>query len=78
VPPTDAPVWDFDSVLAIVDESLDLAKIRAVDGDLLGQLGQLLPAIYLSVSTGNDAISTNLAAKRAARPGIEAAGAAEV
>ena len=48
VPPTSAPRWDLASLLAILNETLDLAKVRAVDGELLGALGQLLPAIYLA------------------------------
>jgi hypothetical protein len=48
--------WDLASLLAILNETLDLAKVRAVDSELLGTLGQLLPAIYLS-----DTVEQNVA-----------------
>jgi hypothetical protein len=59
VPPARTAQWDLDSLLAILNETLDLAKVRAVDGELLGGLGQLLPAIYLSDSTDDVTIRTN-------------------
>jgi hypothetical protein len=51
VPPAPAEQWDLGSLVATVNEALDLAKLRAVDLELLGELGQLLPAVYLSDST---------------------------
>ena len=51
--------WDLDSLLAIVNETLDLARIRGVDGELLGELGQLLPAIYLADSTEDVTVRTD-------------------
>lgn len=59
VPPTlSSETWDFDTLVAILDETLELAKIRAVDGELLGDLGQLLPANYLSANAQNEVVST--------------------
>ncbi len=58
VPPTDAEAWDLAGLAATLHEALDLAKLRAVDGELLGALGQLLPAIYLAANAANDTVST--------------------
>ncbi len=44
----------------MVNETLDLAKLRGVDGELLGELGQLLPGIYLAANASDDTISTRL------------------
>ena len=52
--------WDLDTLVDTLQETLDLAKVRAVDGELLGALGQLLPAIYLSTNTRDETISTDL------------------
>ncbi len=58
VPPAPASYWDLASLVAILNETLQLAKVRAVDSELLGALGQLLPAIYLSDSTDDVTIRT--------------------
>jgi hypothetical protein len=60
-PPTDAPLWDLDSVVGALNETLDLAAVRAVDGELLGDLGQLLPGLYLAANVENDTVSTTFA-----------------
>jgi hypothetical protein len=61
VPPvlSDVRLWDLESLLAILNETLDLARIRGVDGELLGELGQLLPAVYLSDSTEDVTVRTD-------------------
>ena len=59
VPPEmDAPwtVWSLQQVLL---ETLDLARIRAVDLDALGEVGHYLPAMYFAVNTVGDAVSTD-------------------
>jgi hypothetical protein len=61
VPPTDAPNWDFASLEAVIAESIDLAKIRAVDAEQVGTLGQMLPAIFLADNPSEDTISTKFA-----------------
>jgi hypothetical protein len=52
-------LWDLDSLLAILTETFDLARIRGVDGELLGELGQLLPAVYLADSTEDVTVRTD-------------------
>jgi hypothetical protein len=58
VPPTNAETWSLDSLVATLHETIDLAKMRGVDSELLGLLGQLAPAIYLAGNVENDAVST--------------------
>jgi hypothetical protein len=50
------------SLEAIVNEAFDLAKIRAVDGDLLGPLGLLAPTTFLAANLSDDTIAVDLAA----------------
>ena len=47
-----APHWTRDDLLAILNETLDLAKVRAVDLELLGRLAQLLPTLFLADDGG--------------------------
>jgi hypothetical protein len=60
VPPAGGTAWDSPTLVDIVNESLDLAKMRLVDGDLLGELGQILPAIYLAENAAGDAVEAKL------------------
>lgn len=61
VPPVTTPQWDLDTLHDILHDTLDLAKLRAVDGDLL-PLGQLLPAIYMTANTRREAVTADLGA----------------
>jgi hypothetical protein len=63
VPPTTAETWDLDSLQAIVSETLDLAKVRAVDLELIDPLAQLAPTIFLAANAGDDTIATVLKTK---------------
>jgi hypothetical protein len=47
VPPAAGANWSYDWMLATLSETFDLARIRAVDRELL-DLGQLLPTSYLA------------------------------
>jgi hypothetical protein len=61
VPPNPAvPSWDFDSLVAIINETLDLAKVRALDLEALDPLAQIIPTIYLATNPGDETISTIL------------------
>jgi hypothetical protein len=52
VPPVpDARTWQLPWVIDAIREAAEMARIRGVDGELLGELGQLLPAITLTDST---------------------------
>jgi hypothetical protein len=61
VPPTRKGPWTLPGLEAIVNETLDLAKIRAVDAEQLGALGLLAPTTFLAANLGEDAISHDLA-----------------
>jgi hypothetical protein len=63
VPPADAEMWDIGTFANILNETADLAKIRAVDLELLPLLGQLLPAVYLATDLEDNTITTNFATK---------------
>jgi Putative peptidoglycan binding domain len=63
VPPTTAQTWDFDSLTATLNETLDLAKVRAVGLELLDPIAQVIPTIFLAANAGDDTIATNLAVK---------------
>jgi hypothetical protein len=51
--------WDFDTLVDIVRETLQLAKLRAVDLDALADLGQVFPAIALAANEAGDTISAD-------------------
>lgn len=70
VPPTGAATWDVETLIDTLRETLELAKLRAVDGRLVAELSQILPAIYLSSNAANDAISTSLHAMKTTTPRI--------
>jgi hypothetical protein len=60
-PTTAAPaMWDFESLLACITETLDNAKLRTLDLDSLDALAQLIPGIFLAANAGDDTISTSL------------------
>ena len=59
VPPDPDQPWNLWSLQHTLLETLDLARIRAVDPSVLNGLGHYLPAIYLAVNTAGDTISTD-------------------
>jgi hypothetical protein len=62
VPPVPfAQAWQLPWVVETLQETLDLARIRAVDGELLEEFAQLLPAIALADSTSDVTIRTRFA-----------------
>jgi len=61
VPPDDQP-WNLDKLEATIVETLELAKLRAVDLTALGEVGQFLPALYFSKNDQAESIiSTDFA-----------------
>jgi hypothetical protein len=50
--------WSFEALERILSETIDLAQIRTVDGDMLNELGHLLPTMLLAANVMNDTIST--------------------
>jgi hypothetical protein len=57
---TSADTWTPAALEQILRETLDLAKIRAVDQDALAKTGQLLPAFYLANNVAEGTASTNV------------------
>jgi len=45
----------------VLMETLDLAKLRAVDTEALGAASQHLPGLYLAFNTEDHAVSTDFA-----------------
>jgi hypothetical protein len=58
LPLATGPTWDFDTLVAIINETLDLAKIRALDLESLDQVAQLVPATFLAHNVIRETIST--------------------
>jgi len=59
--PDDRRIWDDDLVLGILQETLELAKIRTVDLNSVQQVGQILPALYFAMNLQGATISTKFA-----------------
>ena len=62
VPPVPGVDWTPDTLRQVLEETLDLAKLRAVDTETLGEAAQYLPALYLAFNARDDAVSTDFAA----------------
>jgi hypothetical protein len=60
VPPAGGAVWDFESLLDCVRETLHLAKVRGADLETLGAIGQIVPALCLASNPAGDAVSAAL------------------
>ncbi|MEU5689951.1 hypothetical protein DEJ48_38915 [Streptomyces venezuelae] len=54
VPPVVGQPWDTDTLQDVLAETIDLARVRAVDPDALPDLGQYLPALMLACNVGGD------------------------
>jgi hypothetical protein len=59
VPPQVDVPWTVWSLQQVLLETLDLARIRAVDPDALDEVGHYLPALYLAFNTAGDTVSTD-------------------
>lgn len=61
VPPVPGQDWTTETLRCVLAETLDLAKLRAVDTRLLGAAAQYLPGIYVPFNVADDAVSTDFA-----------------
>lgn len=68
VPPTEAERWSLADLAATLNETVDLAKVRAVDGELLADLSLLLPAIFLASNPAGVTVSTEFAGDLVVEP----------
>ena len=61
VPPVPDVDWTIGTLHRVLAETLDLAKLRAVDSDALADCGQFLPALCFAFNAKDDAVSTDFA-----------------
>lgn len=59
VAPTGATQWDLEMLATTVTETLDLAKVRMVDPDIVPDVGQYLPALFFAVNQAGDTASVD-------------------
>ena len=59
VPPQVDLPWTVWSLQQVLLETLDLARIRAVDPDALDEVGHYLPALYFAHNTAGETVSTD-------------------
>jgi len=59
VPPEVDVPWTVWSLQQVLLETLDLARIRAVDPDALDEVGHYLPALYFAFNLAGDTVSTD-------------------
>ncbi|MFY9555472.1 MAG: hypothetical protein WAV47_12240 [Blastocatellia bacterium] len=62
VPPVPGQDWTTETLRRVLMETLDLAKLRAVDTRSLGAAAHHLPGLYLAFNTEDHAVSTDFAA----------------
>jgi hypothetical protein len=69
VPPDGRDAWDLDTLEATLLETLELAKLRAVDlTTLSGEIGQYLPALYFAHNPdANATVSTDFSRSNGTR-----------
>jgi hypothetical protein len=61
VTPPGAQAWSFELLEQTLFQALDLARMRTVDLETLGPLGQLLPMSFLTANPKNATVSTSFA-----------------
>jgi len=61
VPPVPEEAWTIAGLHRVLAETLDLAKLRAIDPEALTGTAQYLPALYLAFNAKDDVVSTDAA-----------------
>ena len=61
VPPVPGAPWTGQTLHRVLVETLDLAKLRAVDAEALGEIAHYLPALFFAFNAGDHAVSTDFA-----------------
>lgn len=59
VPPVPDQPWTVASLHRVLLETLDLAKLRAVDAEALGEIGHYMPALFFAFNTNDEVASTD-------------------
>jgi hypothetical protein len=59
VPPVPDQAWTVASLHRVLVETLDLAKLRAVDAEALGEIGHYMPALFLAFNTNDEVVSSD-------------------
>jgi len=62
VPPVPGAAWTVGTLYRVLVETLDLAKLRAVDAEALADIAQYLPGLFLAFNAKDDAVSTDFSA----------------
>ena len=57
--PAAVNTWSEAALLQIVQETLELVRIRAVTPDLIQEFSQYLPALFFPLNVAGDTISTD-------------------
>ena len=68
VPPDARPTWDLETLEATVLETLELAKLRAVDPGALDGVGHFLPALYFAQNVEGDTVAVDLTRNAGTNP----------
>ncbi len=61
VPPVPEAPWTVADLHRVLVETLDMAKLRGVDSEALGELGHYLPALFFAFNANDEAVSTDFA-----------------
>lgn len=61
VPPVPGQAWTVQSLHRVLVETLDMAKLRAIDTEALGEIAHYLPALFFAFNAKDDAVSTDFA-----------------
>jgi hypothetical protein len=61
--PDDRATWDDDLLLGVLQDTLELTKIRTVDLSTVQNVGQILPALYFTLNLEGATVSTNFTGK---------------
>lgn len=61
VPPVPGQAWTVGTLQRVLLETLDLARLRSIGPEGLGQAGHYLPALHLAFNANNDTVSTDFA-----------------
>jgi hypothetical protein len=61
VPPVPGADWTAAMLQQVLDETLNLARLRTLDSEMLGEVAQVLPALSMAFNAHDDVVSTDFA-----------------